>query len=220
MNGLHQHTKMKLRTLVLCDDAWHPAEVVQRGLNALADSRFDFEFVSHGSQWSPLLMEKFSLVIVAKANHISASDQRPWLTQETQSAFRDFVRIGGGLLLIHGGTCYQDLPELRGVTGGAFHRHPDQCPVTIEPKAGHPLTAGVKSFTERDEHYIMALDTTDTDVFLHSRSEHGEQPAGWTRTESSGRVCVLTPGHNLEVWQHPSFQKLLLNALGWTAKLN
>jgi type 1 glutamine amidotransferase len=46
------------------------------------------------------------------------------------------------------------------------------------------------------------------------------QPAGWTRAEGAGRVCVLTPGHNLEVWLHPEFQKLLLNACRWTAKLN
>jgi hypothetical protein len=31
---------------------------------------------------------------------------------------------------------------------------------------------------------------------------------------------VLTPGHNLEVWLHPDFQKLLHNGLTWLAKLN
>jgi type 1 glutamine amidotransferase len=28
---------------------------------------------------------------------------------------------------------------------------------------------------------------------------------------------VLTPGHNAEVWRHPSFQALLRNALAWCA---
>jgi type 1 glutamine amidotransferase len=92
--------------------------------------------------------------------------------------------------------------------------------VTIEPRSGHPLTKEVAAFTVRDEHYFMAMNDVAVDVFLHSRSEHGVQPAGWTRSEGEGRVCVLTPGHNLEVWLHPSFQKLLLNALRWSAKLN
>lgn len=211
---------MKLRTLVMCDDAWHPAEVVQRGFGALAGGCFEFKFVTQGGEWSGALMNEFPLVVIAKANNLCASDQRPWLTTETQPAFPKFVQHGGGLLIVHAGTCYKDLPAMRSVTGGAFLSHPDQCRVTIELKSGHALTAGVDQFTQKDEHYLMAFDAADADVFLYSRSEHGVQPAGWTRTEGIGRICVLTPGHNLEVWLHPSFQKLLLNALCWAAKLN
>ena len=185
-----------------------------------ANSRFAFEFVTHGSKWSPAMMKEFPLVVVAKANHLCAAEQTPWLTADSQSAFPDFVRQGGGLFVVHGGACYGDLPEMRAVTGGAFLRHPDQCPVTLEPKSRHPLTEGVTPFTLKDEHYMMSLDATDADLFLHTRSEHGVQPAGWTRNEGSGRVCVLTPGHNLEVWLHPSYQALLHNALHWAAKMN
>jgi type 1 glutamine amidotransferase len=209
-----------LRTLVLCDDQWHPGTDVRRGLNALADAVFAFEFVASAGGWSAVSLSGFPLAIVAKANHLSAADPRPWLTQETQGAIREFVRRGGGLFLIHGGTCYKDLPEMRGLTGGAFLNHPAQCPVTVEPKAGHTLTAGVATFTAQDEHYLMALEAADADVFLHTRSGHGVQPAGWTRTEGSGRVCVLTPGHNAEVWLHPEFQKLLRNGLNWLANGN
>ena len=156
----------------MCDDAWHPAETVQRGLGALEDSRFAFEFVTHGEKWSAAMMNEFPLVIVAKANHLYATDQRAWLTAEVQPAFPQFVRRGGGLLLVHAGTCYKDLPEMRGLMGGAFLSHPDQCPVAIEPKPGHALTAGVNSFAARDEHYVMALDAADADVFLHRSEEH------------------------------------------------
>jgi uncharacterized protein len=99
--------------------------------------------------------------------------------------------------------------------GGAFLHHPKQCPVTIEPAAGHPLTSGTTSFTETDEHYHMALDDESADVFMTATSQHGSQPAGWTRAEGQGRVAVLTPGHNVPVWLHPSFQSLLRNALNW-----
>jgi type 1 glutamine amidotransferase len=211
---------MKLRTLVLCEDAWHPADVVRHGLNTLADSRFDFKFVADGKQWSPMTLKDFPIVIVAKANHIGAGDQTPWLTTETQGSFREFAQRGGGLFFVHAGTCYKDLPAMRAVTGGAFLNHPEQCAVTVEPKPGHPLAAGANSFTETDEHYLMSLDAVDADTFLHTRSLHGVQPAGWTRSEGSGRVCVLTPGHNLGVWLNAEFQKLLGNGLNWLAKLN
>jgi type 1 glutamine amidotransferase len=209
-----------VRTLVLCGDVWHPAEVVQRGLGALGDAPLAFEFITHGAKWSPALMKEFPLVIVAKANYLCAMDQTPWLTRETQCAFRDFVAQGGGLFLVHAGTCYKDLAEMRAVAGGAFMSHPDQCVVTVQPKTGHSMTAGVSSFSERDEHYLMALDDVKADVFLQTCSEHGVQPAGWTRAEGRGRVCVLTPGHNVGVWLHPEFQKLLWNGLRWLTKLN
>jgi len=211
---------MKTRTLVLCEDQWHPVETVRRGLGTLSGQEFEFEFLADGSRWSSSAMKSFPLVILAKANHICASNQSAWLTAETQMAFRSFVREGGGLMLLHAGTCYKDLSEMCGVTGGAFLSHPNQCAVTVEPKAGHPLAAGVNLFTETDEHYFMSFDATEADVFVWSHSEHGKQPAGWTRKEGSGRVCALTPGHNLEVWLNPEFQKLLSNALRWTARLN
>jgi type 1 glutamine amidotransferase len=61
----------------------------------------------------------------------------------------------------------------------------------------------------------MALDDMQADVFLAATSEHGTQPAGWTRCEGAGRVAVLTPGHNVEVWLHPDYQALIGNALRW-----
>ena len=53
------------------------------------------------------------------------------------------------------------------------------------------------------------------DVFLTTSSEHGDQPGGWTRVEGADRVCLMTPGHILEVWLHPSYQALIRNGLRW-----
>jgi type 1 glutamine amidotransferase len=206
---------MKKRALVFCEDAWHSAALVQEGLGALTEAPCQFDFITRGDEWLSARLKNFSVAVVAKANHVCATDQSRWLTVDTQPAFRNFVRAGGGLFLIHSGVCYRDLPEMRAVTGGAFLSHPDSCPMTVRPKLGHPLTSNTTSFIVEDEHYFMALDATDADVFLHVHSEHGSQPAGWIRTEGEGRVCVLTPGHNREVWLHPEYQTLLRNGLVW-----
>jgi type 1 glutamine amidotransferase len=66
----------------------------------------------------------------------------------------------------------------------------------------------------------MAFDDPQADLFMTTTSQHGTQPGGWTRLEGEGRVCVLTPGHNVEVWQHPSFQALLRNTLNWCAQVH
>ncbi len=208
-----------MRVLVLCDDYWHPARIVREGLCAVKDEHFSFDYIEDARNWSPERMADYPVVVLAKSNNISAADQAGWMTEEAQSAFVDYVSRGKGLVAIHSGTAgYDQMPRLRGLLGGVFTHHPPQCPVTVKPGAGHPLAAGCAVFTLTDEHYFMALDDAGADVFLQTKSEHGVQPGGWTRLQGQGRVCVLTPGHNLEVWQQPDFQTLLRNAMNWCAK--
>jgi type 1 glutamine amidotransferase len=210
---------MNTRTLVLCDDLCHPGVIVRRGLEALGDCGFDFAWLENCADWSAKRMEEFSLVVLAKSNVVSAKDKRAWLAKDSEQDFCNHIRRGNGLVVIHSGTAgYAELPVMRGVICGTFLHHPPQCRVTIEPKYRNPLTDGVTPFTLQEEHYFMELDNAAADVFLLSRSEHGVQPAGWTHTEGGGRVCVLTPGHRLEVWLHPEFLKILSNALRWAAK--
>jgi type 1 glutamine amidotransferase len=208
-----------MKTLVLCDDYWHPARVPQAGLLALKDTEFAFEWIADARDWSPERMAAFPLVVLTKSNNMSAADKTPWMLEAVQAAFADFVRRGNGLVAVHSGAAeYENAPVLRSVLGGVFDHHPEQCPVTMTPKAGHPLASGVDPWTGKDEHYFMAMDDPHADVFMTTRSEHGEQPGAWRRPEGDGRVAVITPGHNLEVWLHPSFQALLLNSMRWCGK--
>ncbi len=207
-----------MRVLVICDDYWHPARVVRGGLAPLAGSGYQFDWIEDAADWSAERMDEYPLVIFCKSDNISQANRDSWVTEEVQRAFVSYIRKGRGLLAIHSGTVYRDKPVMRALLGGAFTHHPPQCPVTVELKEGHILTAGSTPFTVTDEHYHMGLDDAQADLFMTTRSEHSTQPGGWTRTEGDGRVCVLTPGHNVEVWLHPSFQALLLNALSWCAK--
>jgi type 1 glutamine amidotransferase len=204
------------RILVLCDDHWHPASTVMQGLSPLADQGHVFEWRADAREWSAAHMGSFPLVILSKSNNVSSADDSAWVTPDVESAFVSYVRNGNGLLVIHSGTAgYQHLPALRALMGGAFLKHPAQCLVTIRPLAGHPLTAGAAPFTVTDEHYLMQIDDADASVFMTSESDSGVQPAGWTRCDGAGRVCILTPGHNLAVWLQPTYQALLSNALRW-----
>jgi type 1 glutamine amidotransferase len=207
-----------MRVLVLCDDRWHPAATVRGGIGALGECGFEFDWIENAGEWSAERMATYPLVLLSKSDQITAADERSWVTEAVQRAFVDHVNKGNGLLAVHSGTVYAQHPLLRSLIGGAFINHPKQCPVTVEPQPGHPLASGSEPFTLVDEHYMMELDDGGADVFLTTTSAHGTQPGGWTRVEGEGRVCVLTPGHNLEVWQHPSFQTLLLNALRWCSK--
>lgn len=204
-----------MRVLVLADDYWHPASVVREGLAPLVDKGYALDWIVDGSEWSAARMADYKLVILSKSNNTTQADKTPWVTPEVEQAFADYVRGGGGLLATHSGTVCKTTETLRPLLGGTFDHHPPQCEVTHEPKADHPLTAGVTAFTATDEHYHMVLEPATSDIFLTTTSEHGTQPGGWTRTEGAGRVAVLTPGHNAQVWLHPSYQTLLANVLRW-----
>ena len=98
-------------------------------------------------------------------------------------------------MAIHSGTAdYRDAGILRNILGGVLH-HPEQCPVMVEAKENMLLPD--LPFNIR-WHYFMEIDNADKiHVFLTAASQHGIQPAGWTRYHGAGRVCVPTPGHNL-----------------------
>jgi uncharacterized protein len=210
---------MNIGVLVLCGDKWHAAATARRGLDWPGDHGFEFEFVEDRAKWKVDMIPGFQVVVLAKSNSVSASGDQEWLTQESERDFCAHIRRGIGLVVVHSGTVSgAEIPMMRGMIGGTFLRHPPQCPVTFEPRQPHPLTHGVTAFTATDEHYFIEMEDTQADIFLHSSSGHGVQPAGWIRAEGEGRVCVLTPGHNPEVWLHRSFQRLLVNALRWAAK--
>ncbi len=207
-----------MKVLVICDDYWHPAKTPRAGLEPLASAGYEFDFLEDATEWSAERMADYPVVLFTKSNNVSATNRDNWMTDEVQQAFVDYVEAGGGLLAVHSGTAeYQETPTLRRLLGGVFTHHPKQCAVTVEPVVDHPLTAGARSFTLVDEHYFMVMDDVDVDLFLTTSSEHGEQPGGWTLAVGNGRVCVLTPGHNVEVWLEPSYRRLLENALRWCA---
>ncbi len=205
-----------MKILVFCDDRWHPARTVRRGLEPLAGDQLQFDWVEDARLWTPDGLVGYPLVILSKSNNVSSTDESEWMSLPVQQALANFVRSGGGLLVIHSGAAgYAETTILRPLLGGVFLYHPEQCPVQVIPREGHPLTSDSQTFTEKDEHYFMEIDDPGLDIFLTTASEHGTQPGGWTRLEGRGRVCVLTPGHNLEVWLNPSYQALIRNSIVW-----
>lgn len=207
-----------MKVLLVNDDYWHPGKVSDEGVKPLERLGFAFDTVSDGASFPASALGEYPVILFGKSGNGTADDQSKWITPAVRRALADYVRGGGGLLAVHSGTAsYDGMEDMHSLLGGLFMTHPPQLAVTFEPKAGHPLTEGVHPFTAVDEHYFMDMAEGHADVFLTGSSRHGALPAGWTRTDGRGRVCVLTPGHNLDVWLNPNFQRLLQNALNWCA---
>lgn len=217
------------KMLVLCDDLWHPAEVIEKGLVPLVGDRYQLDFVKTAKDiLTPEMIGEYPLILCCKSNSVTSGNPAPWfedtVTEVMGGEFRRYVEQGGAFLAVHSGNVFlgegQGVREYTELVGNRFLSHPLRCTVTLHKEKDHPILRGVPdSFQIRDEHYQIELLAQDADVFLVSASESGgRQPAGYTREIGAGRLCVLTPGHTLSVWKNSSFQRIFLNAAAWCLK--
>lgn len=214
------------RILVICDDVWHPAEVIEKGMGPLASDKYQFEFVKAAKDiLTPEMISEYPLIICCKGNSINAANTAPWfentVTEVMGGEFRSYVEQGGAFLSVHAGNVFlgdgDGVKEYTEFVGNRFLSHPLRCGVILKKAKEHPIMRGVADeISIRDEHYQMEILAEDADIFLTSHSEPGgAHTAGYTREMGKGRLCVLTPGHTLSVWQNKEFQKIFLNAMEW-----
>lgn len=206
------------KILLLCDDYWHPGEIVKEALSFLNQkSEYQLDVMMDGTKITKSLIEDYSLIILSKSNEVDKTNKQHWLNPELSRKFVDFVEEGNGLLVTHSGLFgYETYPEIHNLIGSKFQWHPEkQQPVTVKPTLINDITDGINDFTEVDEHYFIDIHKDDVEIFCKSYSVDGEQPAGYTRTQGKGKVCVLTPGHNLPVWENDDYKKLIENSLSW-----
>ena len=225
-----------MKTLLICDDYWHPGQIPIEGVAPLNKQGFEFDIISDAKEFKPETLNDYPAVILVKSDQASKEDKSVWKTDAVQRAFIAYVENGGGLLAVHSGTVPgKDTKALDMLLGCRFTFHPQACPVLVQPLKPHPVTEGVEAFCETDEHYRLEILSPDADIIMASYSppqgdaaKSKEDPAknasAWisaaviVRAQGKGRVCVLTPGHCLPVWLNPQFQRTLVNSLRWCAR--
>lgn len=205
-----------MNILLISDDCYHPGWVPEQGFSALREYGIEFDVLRDTSK---LLLNKltcYEVIVLAKGNKASVIDSSPWEDGPVEEAFLRYVEIGGGVLFIHAGTAVKQGAEgMCQLMGHRFLHHPEQCAITVTPLKPHPITQGMEPFTIHDEHYFIDIQIQDADILMVSTSQYGTQVAGYTRTFGKGRVCSLMPGHNVETWSIPSYQKAIVNAIQW-----
>ena len=210
------------RALALVADRYHEPARIERGLQrAFAAVNVPLTITVDVRQLSPENLQKVQLLVMLRdgMNWPEGHDQAyvQWMSDEQQQAVADFVNAGGGFLALHnvtgiyppGGLYYE-------VLAGQYHGH---SPIEVfrvevaDPK--HPVTRGVGPYRIHDEQHFPTFDDRRAHLLLRSRSKHGQYPAGWAYQYGQGRVGYLANGHTTEAIQHPMFQRLLRNAIGW-----
>ncbi len=77
-----------------------------------------------------------------------------------------------------------------------------------------------RDFDAQGSHVLLRLDETSVDLTASgvARQSYG-WPLAWTRDYGRGRVFYTALGHEEAVWRDPRYQRMLLNAIGWTLRV-
>lgn len=69
-----------MKVLVICDDMWHPGEVVERGLQSLSGEGYTFDVVKTAKDiLTPEKLTQYDALLIAKSNNVNAANTAPGL---------------------------------------------------------------------------------------------------------------------------------------------
>ena len=129
------------RILVLCDDVWHPAEVIEKGMMSLDTDAYQFEFVKTAKDiLTPEMIREYPLIICCKSNSVTSGNPAPWfentVTEVMGGEFRSYVEQGGAFLAVHSGNVFtgagDGVEEYTDFVGNRFLSHPLRCEVILK----------------------------------------------------------------------------------------
>jgi type 1 glutamine amidotransferase len=153
-------------------------------------------------------------------------------TPAFRAALFAFVDAGHGVVLLHPAVWFNfdQWPDYNAkLVGGGTRSHDPIAPFAVTVvREDHPVMAGVPArFDVIDELYHVnpaaetrPAGTVAIDVLAEtspSRKYHTPHPSVWIPHTEHGRVVCIAVGHDGRVHQLPAFQKLLVNAVEWTA---
>jgi type 1 glutamine amidotransferase len=147
-----------------------------------------------------------------------------------QSAFRAYIRHGGGFAGVHAATDTEyDWPFYDRLIGTHFQSHPAIQPATVEvADRRHPSTRDLpRRWTRADEWYNFAADPRGRvhvlavlDESTYSGGTMGaDHPIAWCHRVHGGRSWYTALGHAAESYSEPLFRKHLLGGILWAAGL-
>ncbi|MBT4821143.1 MAG: hypothetical protein HN742_40140 [Lentisphaerae bacterium] len=147
--------------------------------------------------------------------------------ESVRTAFVDYVRNGGGIVVVHaGGTMFGEWTEFQQIIGATWGKGTGHGPMhefEVRLAADHPITEGLTSFHTTDElWHRMAVTGEPTALATafsaeEKRGSGQDEPVARITRFGKGRCFNLTLGHNAAAMQSPGFRALLLRGAEWAA---
>ncbi len=156
-----------------------------------------------------------------------ADTQRKAKAAELETNLIEYVKNGGGLMVIHGAIVMQNnsMPFSE-MVGGSFDYHPEQQEITLELcEPNHPMVKafGGKSFVHTDEPYLFNKAYTQKNfrplLYMDTSKLSGKtketdgkiQYVSWIKRFGEGRVFYVSPSHNAQSFEDSRLLKFYLD---------
>jgi type 1 glutamine amidotransferase len=152
------------------------------------------------------------------------------MAPEQEEHLRGFVEAGGGVVALHHaiagrsswrwwweeviGARYLEAPE--GDRPASTYKHDVE--LTVRVAAGHPVTAGLQTFRILDETYKGMWISPKVTVLLTTDDATSDGPVAWVSPYPKARVVTIQLGHGREAHLHPSYRRLVRNAVLWASR--
>jgi scyllo-inositol 2-dehydrogenase (NADP+) len=186
-------------------DYLHMARPLLRALEAT--HQFTVEVVTDAEDL-PLRGAK---VLLAASDHALRSGQASQLT--------DFVRSGGGLVLLHGTLAtWAEGGDLSELTGWAPTGPGPLTELVVRPDPSNPLTLRLGAELKvHDEMYFSEGPPSDASVLLRASWRFTEQVVAYERRIGDGHFVHIGLGHDPSTYELEGFQKLVQRTLMFVA---
>ncbi len=215
-----------LRVLLLTGQNNHNWKETTPALKQIltASRRFTVEVNEHPEQCPPEALRGCDVVL---SNWNALGPVQIW-PEPFRNAVLEFVRNGGGFVVVHaGGTMFGDWTEFQkmiGATWGAGTGHGVKHAFEVKfTDVQHPITQGLAPFKITDElwHHMVAQPDKQVLATAFSARERGgsgsDEPMVMVTQFGKGRGFNLVLGHDLQAIGNPNFQTLLLRGTEWAA---
>jgi hypothetical protein len=165
----------------------------------LAGSRHDYVQLARPLLKALEATQHFQLEVVTDANALplqsqvllAASDHALLPGQASQLA--DFVRHGGGLVLLHGTlAAWAESGELAELARWAPSGPTPLTELIIRPDASHPVASRIGELKVHDELYLSEGPPDDASILLRASWRYSEQVVAYERTVEDGRLDWAT----------------------------
>jgi scyllo-inositol 2-dehydrogenase (NADP+) len=192
----------------------------------LAGSRHDYVRLARPLLRSMEAMQRFELRVVTdpkdlelgQAKVILAASDHALLPGQAADII-DFVRRGGGLVLLHGThAAWAGGGELAELTGWASSGPGPLTELIVRPDPTHQVTARLGDELKIvDELYLSEGPPAGASVLLRTSWRFTEQVVAYERKVGDGRFVLLGLGHQASTYEKEAFQKLVQRAVMFAA---
>ncbi|QDU56665.1 ThuA domain-containing protein [Aeoliella mucimassa] len=218
-----------VRVLLLSGQNNHNWQMTTPKLKAILEDtkRFSVEVTEHPEQLTSESLNKFQAIVSnwnAHSTHSTGESNWPPIAKE---AYMEFVRRGGGHVVVHAGSAsfpqWEEYHEMTLATWKVGQtRHDKQHTFTVDfADDTHLITQGLQSFEYYGELWLQPSIQEGTTVLATASSPltpgGHNAPVAFASNFGKGRSFTLLLGHDANEMDNQGFQSLLTRGVYWAA---